>query len=163
MGNRGNVIFTAGERVSPCVYLHWNGGPESVYRFLDELDVREVRCDADYEAARFVQVVGEFFMPDQLSLGIVGGPRGGITLESVHGVYTDPSDNGFYVVDRTREPRVVRRFVTGPLESGTYGLRELDAEEVELERKAAYDLGRYDGIGQYFELMRTAYKAIREE
>ena len=61
MGNRATVIFQAQDTISPAIYLHWNGGPESVYQFLDELDRRKVRGDADYEAARFVKIVGEFF------------------------------------------------------------------------------------------------------
>ncbi len=39
MGNRATIIFTDGKKsFSPAVYLHWNGGPESVYAFLEELD-----------------------------------------------------------------------------------------------------------------------------
>ncbi len=68
MGNRGTVIFSnqAGDEFSPAVYQHWNGGPESVYAFLDELDRRGVRGadDLAYQAARFVHIVGDFFDQD---------------------------------------------------------------------------------------------------
>ena len=79
MGNRATVIFVTGEgKISPAVYLHWNGGPESVYQFLDELDRRKVRAGDDYECARFIQIVGEFFDQDAtsgLSLGVSNGPH----------------------------------------------------------------------------------------
>lgn len=114
MGNRANVIFCNGERISPCIYLHWNGGPDSVYAFLEELDRRKVRPDAEYEAARFCQLVGEFF--DQrkelggLSLGVLNGPSE-ISVEALGRLMTDQGDNGFYVVNRTLPmPDGMRRF-----------------------------------------------------
>lgn len=116
MGNRANVVFVAGERISPCIYLHWNGGPESVYSMLEELDRRGVRADAEYEAARFVQLYGEFMDGRKrlggLSLGIMAGPKE-ITPEGLGEVFTDTGDNGFYVIDRSE--RTVRRFtIEGP-------------------------------------------------
>ena len=112
MGNRATVIFQAKGHISPAVYLHWNGGPESVYQFLDELDRRKVRADADYEAARFVQLVGEYFDQDgtgSLSLGLAQGPAR-ISPEALALVQTDHGDNGFYVVDRSGKAPQVRRF-----------------------------------------------------
>lgn len=104
MGNRANVIFVSGDRISPCIYLHWNGGPESVYAFLEELDRRGARADAEYEAARFVQLIGEYFDGRKhlgtLSLGILNGPSE-ISIEALGKLMTDQGDNGFYVVDRT--------------------------------------------------------------
>jgi hypothetical protein len=138
MGNRGNVVFVAGERISPTIYLHWNGGPESVYAFLRELDRRGVRADGEYEAARFVQIVGEFFdysgtepQHSGLSLGIIAGPTA-ITPEALAEVFTDAGDNGFYVVERgSGEPlkreTTVRRFSGFPL-------KELTPEEVAEEK-----------------------------
>ena len=62
MGNRAIVIFSDKEEknILPAVYLHWNGGPESIYAFLDELDRRKVGDNRHYETARFIQIVGEF-------------------------------------------------------------------------------------------------------
>ena len=60
MGNRAIVIFKDGEEYSPHVYLHWNGGIESVAAFLTEMNRRGWHR-TDYAAARFCQVVGEFF------------------------------------------------------------------------------------------------------
>src|SRR5216117_1968113 len=113
MGNRATIVFWDGkERFSPAIYLHWNGGPESVYAFLEELDRRGVRADQDYECARLIQLIGEFFDSDGkaggLSLGVVNGPDPisawtvglGLT-EALSHVPTDHGDNGFYLVDRT--------------------------------------------------------------
>lgn len=163
MGNRANVVFVSGETVSPCVYLHWNGGPESVYRFLEELDAREVRPDGEYEAARFVEIVGEFmsFSPEEpsdgsygLSLGIVNGPTA-ISATALDRVPTDTSDNGFYVVDRTQEHWKVRRFVSGPLAAGGYGLRELTREECIAERDEALANVAYAEIAAWFASFRA--------
>lgn len=163
MGNRANVIFVAGECVSPCIYLHWNGGPESVYRFLDELDARDVRADGEYEAARFVQIVGEFFSEeggDSLSLGILNRPSGlggAISSEYLERIRTDSSDNGFYIVDRTSaNGRCVRRFVSdwdavaeAPL------MREMSPAEVIQERQEVYTTQRYAELVDLFATIRS--------
>jgi hypothetical protein len=141
MGNRATVIFTDGKkRFSPAVYLHWNGGPESVYAFLEELDRRRQRCDQDYECARFIQLIGEFFDQDRISstsLGVVNGPKSDNICDLLK-VRTDHGDNGFYLVNRTVEPMNVRRFreqLDGA--TGKYTLVELPSGQVAAEREAA--------------------------
>ena len=167
MGNRANVVFVADLRLSPSVYLHWNGGPESVYAFLDELDTRGCRADADYEAARFVQIVGEFLDDgerDPLSLGISNvefnpdpgdGPEA--VAKALSEVSTDNSDNGFYLVDRTGDARTVRRFTIRYRDGqpAVYSLYEWSEEEVELEFNAAIKSAQ-------FAAMTEALSAIRE-
>jgi hypothetical protein len=141
MGNRATVIFTDGkESFSPAVYLHWNGGPESVYAFLEELERRRQRCDQDYECARFIQLIGEFFDQDRISstsLGVANGPKSDAICDLLK-VRTDHGDNGFYLVNRTVEPMKVRRFreQLDP-ETGKYTLVELPPEWVRAEREAA--------------------------
>jgi hypothetical protein len=145
MGNRGTVIFTDGEHnFSPAVYLHWNGGPDSIYSFLEELDRRLIRADQDYEAARFIQLVGEFF--DQhcisgLSLGVSNGPVSD-SLEDLRLVKTDKGGNGIYLVCRKNGKRKVRRFVEHsrrlPHKGGytyTFYLSELPQSKVKKEFK----------------------------
>ena len=143
MGNRAHVIFEADGRISPAIYLHWNGGPESVYPFLDELDRRRVRGDTNYSAARFAHIVGDFFDQDKVdaySLGICNGPKE-ITPEALRPY--DHGDNGVYVVSRDNGKRKVRRFrrvlqtpdVAG---RGVYEMREASTEAVERERQEAY-------------------------
>ena len=131
MGNRAYVIFEDkdSQTFSPAIYLHWNGGPESVYAFLDELDRRGVRADQEYEAARFVQVVGEYFMPDQLSLGVVSGPTSAADL----GRWAR-EDNGLYLVCRAQPRRVRRLWWDWKAEV----VKEWTSRKVSAERKAAY-------------------------
>jgi hypothetical protein len=136
MGNRATVIFTDGQRhFSPAIYLHWNGGPESVYQFLDELDRRKVRGDDHYYAARFVQVVGEFFDQDRfsgLSLGISNGPQSATPADlQPH----DPGDNGIYLVCRSAAKRTMRRFTAANCDAL---VKEWAKAEVERERVEAY-------------------------
>lgn len=132
MGNRALIVFKDQQQVSPAIYLHWNGGPESVYAFLDALDRYEMRADVEYEAARFVQLVGNFF-GGTLSLGI----RGVRDLEDLEQL--DCDDNGVYVVQRSG--------VTGQHPFGVLGERQvrrrrserwLSQAEVEAERVKAY-------------------------
>ncbi len=138
MGNRAHVIFTDKDGdISPAVYLHWNGGPESVYAFLDEMKRRKIRCDASYGTARFVHIVGDFFDSDEaggLSLGIHGGPK---TLEPASLKQYDHGDNGVYVVSWNGTERTVRRFSNGKF---------ADARRVESERIAAENDDTYAGI-----------------
>jgi len=131
MGNRAYVIFEDkdSKTFSPAIYLHWNGGPESVYAFLDELDRRGVRADQEYEAARFVQIVGEYFMPDQLSLGVTSGPSSAADL----GRWAR-EDNGLYLVCRAQPRRVRRLWWDWKTDLQT----EWPPRKVNAERKGAY-------------------------
>ena len=103
MGNRAIIIFAdqQGQNIGPAVYLHWNGGAESIYAFLDELDRRRVRSDVGYATARFILVVGDYFDGEggagSLSMGVTMGPDR-IDAESL--AEFDPGDNGIYVVTR---------------------------------------------------------------
>jgi hypothetical protein len=142
MGNRATVIFTDGKnRFSPAVYLHWNGGPESVYAFLEELDRRKQRADQDYECARFIQLIGQFFDQDRISstsVGVANGPKSD-SVDDLLKVPTDHGDNGFYVVNRTVEPMKVRRFREHLIDRATwkFTLIELPPEWVSAEHQAA--------------------------
>ena len=143
MGNRANVVFVAEGDVSPAVYLHWNGGPESVYAFLNELNRRKVRADANYECASFIGIVNEYFNQDSLgttSLGVANGPSE-ISVEALKKVQIDSGDNGFYIVDRTGKEMVVRRFTEhyDKLTETFTGLGEMTADEVKDEHKTAME------------------------
>ena len=129
MGNRAEVIiantnerFPRAFEVSPGIYLHWNGGPESVFAFMKVLlDTRKFAderglSDAQYAAARYVGVVQDFFDSDYwtgTSLGIHNLPtktrkvahpyREGedmdeyfVDLDEVS-MNHDPGDNGVYI------------------------------------------------------------------
>lgn len=85
MGNR--AIIKAKGNDNKAVYLHWNGGRDSVEAFLKYCELRDFRdFEDDYGMARFCQVVGNYFGEDGLSIGVTD------SVES-HG------DNGVYVVE----------------------------------------------------------------
>lgn len=83
MGNRAAIAIRK-TKGSPAIYLHWNGGPESVLAFLHaakELEVRSPANDEDYCLGRLGQIIGNFFGgTTSLGFGRVG--------------YVDDSDNG---------------------------------------------------------------------
>ena len=157
MGNRGTVVFTDGKGNYSCaVYLHWNGSAESIYPFLEELDRRKARNDQDYECARFVQLVGDFFDSDEIgstSLGLANGPKNDSPAE-LSRIKTDLGDNGLYLVRRTEDKLVVRRF-TEDYEGGANSeLREWSSAEVDAEREKAMK-------HEYLEGIRATFKKIQ--
>ena len=91
MGNQAVVVLESAPEVG--IYLHWNGGPESVLAFLQAAKDRGVRSpgsDPPYCLGRLVQTIGEFFSEDgtyDTSLGV-----GVLADLDVHG------DNGVYYV-----------------------------------------------------------------
>lgn len=94
MGNRAFVVFEESDKPDHGIYLHWNGGPESVFAFLKAMTERGW-TRMDYASARFVGVVSEFFDSDGdctgLSLGIMG-------FNPSKPEDSDPGDNGIYYV-----------------------------------------------------------------
>ena len=135
MGNRATIILTDGKSFSPAVYVHWNGGAESVYQFLDELDRRKISADPAASCARLIQIIGEFFDSDNfsaLSLYVYNGPESAsLSNMKPH----DPGDNGIFLVDRLLTPRRVRRFSA---RSSNASVKEWSELQVEQERLEAY-------------------------
>lgn len=149
MGNRAIVVFKDGTEYSQAVYLHWNGGAESVMAFVHEMQRRNwIRTD--YAAARFCQVVGEYFTgieeseypDDGLSLGTYDAPKNAEELEAM-----SPGDNGVFVVS---------------LVNGKYKVAQNGKAIVSLDavfKRAAKGLRKgfenrpretYEGIGKFF-------------
>lgn len=89
MGNR--AVIAASERSNaPAIYLHWNGGPESVLAFLAAAKELGFRCptqDEPYGMA-YLQALVAIFFGDGLGTGI--GP-----LEESD---VDNGDNGLYIL-----------------------------------------------------------------
>lgn len=88
MGNRA-VITTPERKVG--IYLHWNGGRDTIEPLLKYCELQGYRAPSndDYGWARICQVMGNFF-GGSTSLGI--------------GIYTndrqmDPGDNGIYIIE----------------------------------------------------------------
>lgn len=86
MGNRA-VITTEVKDLG--VYLHWNGGRNSIEGFLLYCKLKGYRCPEDdcYGWARLCQVIGNFFR-DGLSVGI----------DRYNRLDTDNGDNGTYII-----------------------------------------------------------------
>lgn len=88
MGNRA-VITTKDKKIG--VYLHWNGGRDSVEAFLAYCDLKDYRCPEQdcYGWARLCQVIGNF-LGGSLSIGI----------DEYKKLDTDNYDNGVYVIEK---------------------------------------------------------------
>lgn len=114
MGNRA-VITTRDDFDNDGigVYLHWNGGMDSVRSFLEYCRLRGFRSpDEDcYGYARLCQVIGNFF-GGGLSVGV----------DKVSRLDTDNYDNGTYFVKGWKI--VGREFFEGP-EQNVYDLGEM--------------------------------------
>ena len=86
MGN--SAIVKAIGNDNKGVYLHWNGGRDSVEAFLKYCSMRGFRSfEDDYGMARFTQIVSNFLGGDGLSIGITDEPLNWGT------------DNGIYEVE----------------------------------------------------------------
>ncbi len=109
MGNRAVVNFRETPEIG--VYLHWNGGRDSVEAFLKYCEERRFRTD-DYGTARFVQIVSNFFKGN-CSIGVN-------LLERLD---CDNWDNGLYVVEDWEI--VERKFFDGRVEQRNYNLKEM--------------------------------------
>lgn len=110
MGNRA-VITTEDKKIG--VYLHWNGGRDSIEAFLLYCKLQGYRCPEHdcYGWARLCQVIGNFF-GGGLSLGI----------DTYDRLDTDNGDNGVYII---RNWEIVGREFASSYEQSTYNLREM--------------------------------------
>lgn len=72
------------------VYLHWNGGRDSVEAFLKYMELRGHRApDEDYYGwARLCQVIGNFF-----------GGTTSIGIDTINYLDTNNCDNGVYIIE----------------------------------------------------------------
>lgn len=107
MGNRA-VITTRNKDLG--VYLHWNGGRDSVEAFLKYCELKGYRPpERDcYGWARLCQVIGNYF-GGELSIGI----------DKYEKLDTDNGDNGVYVIENWKI--VDRLFIDWP-EQNEYDL-----------------------------------------
>ncbi len=92
MGNRAVIAFESQPTIG--IYLHWNGGPESVLAFLEETKRRGARSpgsDETYAFARLVQVITEYVSNKP-------GPHWGLSVGvgPIDDLDCDNLDNGLY-------------------------------------------------------------------
>lgn len=136
MGNRA-VITTPAKKVG--IYLHWNGGRDSVQAFLKYCELQGFRSPEydNYGWSRLCQVIGNFF-----------GGSTSIGIDEYYKLDTDNYDNGVYIIENWKI--VGREFFEGT-EQNEYELNKmlksidkkqprhmqlgefLDAEEVNVE------------------------------
>lgn len=140
MGNR--AVITASKEivvkdsVDIGVYLHWNGGRDSVEAFLTYCKLkgyREPETD-NYGWARLCQVIGNFF-----------GGTDSLGIGSCCELDCDNWDNGVYVI---RNWEIVDRKYFSGVEQREYDLKEmlLEIDGCQPEKE---QLGE-DKIAQYF-------------
>ena len=111
MGNRA-VITTEKEEIG--VYLHWNGGRDSVEAFLavcKELNHRPPEEDC-YGFARLCQVIGNFF-----------GGTNSLGIDKIENLDCDNGDNGMYIIKNWEI--VGRKFHNDGPEQKEYDLTEM--------------------------------------
>lgn len=91
MGNRA-VITDKNQQIG--VYLHWNGGRDSVEGFLIYCKLKEYRNPNDdcYGWARLCQIIGNYF-----------GGTCSIGIDRLEELDTDNGDNGTYIIDSNWE------------------------------------------------------------
>lgn len=118
MGNRAVIAFKdkhISKEHSPAIYLHWNGGRDSIEAFLKASSIIGIRWgDATYACARMAQIIGNW-MGGSLSLGV----------STYANLDTDNGDNGVFWVENAEI--VDREFVRYP-ERNTHNLDVFVAE-----------------------------------
>lgn len=116
MGNRA-FITTKDKKLG--VYLHWNGGRDSVEAFLKYCELRGFRPPEQdgYGWARLCQVVANYFQPYGLSVGVELYTTDDDMLGMAY-------DNGIYIIENWR---IVDRILPyeGFEEQANYSLDEM--------------------------------------
>ncbi len=133
MGNRAVITTSKKHLVKACddigVYLHWNGGRDSVEAFLTYCKLKGFRSpETDcYGWARLCQVIANFFGADGLSIGI----------DRCCNLDCDNYDNGVYVIENWE---IVDRKYHEGLEQKSYDLIEM-LVEIDKAQPASMQLG----------------------
>lgn len=128
-----NALITSTNK-DLAVYVHWNGGRDSVEAYLDYCHMHHFRSPEtdSYGYARLCQVLGNFFGPDGLSVGVEPYPGDRAA---------DDYDNGIYVIENWQ---IVNRYPLLPREQKTHNHLEL-LKAIDERQPEAMQLG-YDYI-----------------
>ena len=118
MGNRAIVVFKD-QHESAAVYMHWNGGPESVYTMLGVMQEFGLNShSAGYSAARFIMVASSV-ITGPLSLGTCSVPKSLPKASANEGL-----DNGVYLFEVGGVAKITRYGRNGKAPQA-----EVDAEQ----------------------------------
>ena len=140
MGNRAVIViapkgnFNADNCQSSTesgIYLHWNGGRDSVEAFLKYCQLQNFRSpatDEQYARARLVQIIANFF-DGGLSIGV----------GQLKHLDCDNYDNGVYVVYDNWE--IVDRIYFEGIEQQQYAMKDM-LIEIDEKQPAYMQLGR---------------------
>jgi hypothetical protein len=92
MGNRATITTAPFDRKNACIYVHWNGGRESIEAFCKaayDLGYRSPDSDPSYALARLAGLICTFFdLDSETSIGVG-------TVDELIGA---GDDNGCYVI-----------------------------------------------------------------
>jgi hypothetical protein len=107
----GNVIKEV-DKEEIGVYLHWNGGYDSVSAFLKYCELKEYRCPQNdcYGWARLCQIIGNFF-----------GGSSSLGIDKCGRLDCDNYDNGVYLI---KDWKIVGRVYFKGKEQNCYPLLE---------------------------------------
>jgi hypothetical protein len=90
MGNRAVITLAPFGLDNMGIYVHWNGGPESIAGFLQAakaLGMRPPKSDPSYAMARLTQVIANYF-----------GGSTSVGIGKVRDLDYDNGDNGTYLI-----------------------------------------------------------------
>lgn len=135
MGNRA-VITTEEKQIG--VYVHWNGGKESIETFLAYCDMKKQRPpESDcYGWARLCQVIGNFF-----------GGTTSIGIDKYSRLDTDNWDNGVYII---KDWKIIGRDFKRREDQEISSFRELEENLTEVNKKQpAEEQVSYDELHSY--------------
>ena len=131
MGNRAVITTQKNwQNDGVGIYLHWNGGRDSVEAFLKYCELKGHRAPSEdcYGFARLCQVIGNFF-----------GGNTSIGIDTLWHLDCDNYDNGVYIIEGWKI--VDRAYLRGE-EQSSYDLQEMlesiDKAQPESERIAEY-------------------------
>lgn len=144
MGNRAVITASKDKDIQNSndigVYLHWNGGRDSVEAFLTYCKLRKFRApDKDnYGGARLCQVISNFFGGEGLSIGI----------DRCCNLDCDNFDNGVYIIE---DWNIVGREYYGDYpEQNEYDLYDMLCE-IDKAQPYKQQIGE-EAIDEYFNL-----------
>ena len=156
MGNRAAIAFTDRNNPKPkaYVYLHWNGGPESVYAMHAVLKERGLfNHSASYSLAQFAGLAARWVGKDGLSVGIE-------TFATPGHAANCADDNGAYIFNMATDT-VERHICTYPNGNGPTSRKLTNAEiatEVRMAHKHKYwtEMGLLDELRSMFPAEKQA-------
>lgn len=120
MGNRAVITASKATDVAQSndigIYLHWNGGRDSVEAFLKYCELKGYRSPTsdNYGWARLCQVIGNFF-----------GGGYSVGIDNCCHLDCDNGDNGVYIID---EWKIVGRQYHNGEEQNDYNLLQMLVE-----------------------------------